>query len=150
MITSSVMKGLIAMQRKQWRTERLSRTYKSFPQNYLAGNLRGTETIVTRNFKACLAGKYMLQVRSKVIRSTFVDLVLFFVEFEQLFDHVGNAIQEKPCSKLEEIFQANLTGRVSICQRCIQNLVKHMRWTFLLKAVSYFREKVHLRCLTGF
>ena len=40
-------------------------------------------------------------------------------------------------------------------QRRIQNSVKHLRWSFAknsepLKAINYFCEKFHLRCLTRF
>ena len=32
----------------------------------------------------------------------------------------------------------------------IQNSVKHLRWSFLLKIVNYFRRKIHFRYFTGF
>ena len=31
------------------------------------------------------------------------------------------------------------------CQRRVQNLLKHLRWSFLLKAVNSFYKKIHLR-----
>ena len=34
-----------------------------------------------------------------------------------------------------------------LCQRHIQNLLKHLRWSFLLKAVKSFQRKIHLRYL---
>ena len=34
-----------------------------------------------------------------------------------------------------------------LCQRHIQNLVEHLRWSFLLKAVISFQKKIHLTYL---
>ena len=33
-------------------------------------------------------------------------------------------------------------------QKRIQNSVKHLRWSFLQKAVNYIHKKLHFRCLT--
>ena len=35
-------------------------------------------------------------------------------------------------------------------QRCIQHLLEHLIWSFLLKAVNYIHKKFYLRCLTRF
>ena len=43
-----------------------------------------------------------------------------------------------------------MCGNLYRLQRGIQNPVKHVRWSFLLNAVNYFRKKLRLRCLTGF
>lgn len=41
-----------------------------------------------------------------------------------------------------------------LIQRCIQNRVKYLRWSFLRKqltaAINYFNKKLYLRYLTGF
>ena len=34
-----------------------------------------------------------------------------------------------------------------LCQRHIKNLLKHLRWSFLLKAAKSFQRKIHLRYL---
>ena len=34
-----------------------------------------------------------------------------------------------------------------LCQKHIQNFLKHLRWNFLLKAVKSFQGKIHLRYL---
>ena len=36
-----------------------------------------------------------------------------------------------------------------VCQRHIQNPVKHLRRSVFLKAIIYFLKILHLRCLTG-
>ena len=34
-----------------------------------------------------------------------------------------------------------------LCQRHIKNLLKHLKWSFLLKGVKSFQRKIHLRYL---
>ena len=66
-------------------------------------------------------------------------------------------VRERDCMSPVYFYLQNehMNLRASWLKRRIQNPVKHLRWSFLkniwrLKAVNYFRKKLHLRCSTGF
>lgn len=106
-----------------------------------------------RDFKVASIGIFLVSLLLTFsVSNTFFERVFFLVDFEHVFAKGDTFIFTISfwwlfCQQISllNLFFLLLTCLVARIQRRIHNLIKYLRWRFLLK-----HFKVQLRCLTRF